>query len=414
MASAWPVSSSHTVMPPAVSADRDADALGAVEQRLDTRARIAAASSSTGRVASSTRKRSGSAAASRGSARTRAWKSSPARPRAGRSACAPRRAGARAGRRSRSSRTVRSGSSPSVAHSDRSRTSSRLEHPAGALVGDRRVEVAVLDDDLAALERRAHLRRDVVGAVGRVEQGLGARGDVAAVVQHDLAELDADLGAAGLARAHDGAARARRASRSSSAACVDLPEPSPPSKVMKRPRHRARLRRAGFAPASCGAASCARGLLGGASACGFAGPLARLSASSCTARSKSISSTVSPRGIVALVSPSVTYGAEPAVLDLDRLAADRVGLELLERARRRAGAVLRLREELERPGEVDVEDLVLARERAGVGALLQVRAVAAVLRGDLVAGLRVERRPRAAGRAAAARCRGRSSRGPST
>jgi hypothetical protein len=38
----------------------------------------------------------------------------------------------------------------------------------------------------------------------------------------------------------------------------------------------------------------------------FAGPLARLSASSCTARAKSISSTDSPRGIVAFVSPSVT------------------------------------------------------------------------------------------------------------
>ena len=38
----------------------------------------------------------------------------------------------------------------------------------------------------------------------------------------------------------------------------------------------------------------------------FAGPFARLSASSCTARSKSISIGSSPRGTVALVSPSVT------------------------------------------------------------------------------------------------------------
>src|SRR5690606_26825228 len=46
----------------------------------------------------------------------------------------------------------------------------------------------------------------------------------------------------------------------------------------------------------------------GAFLAGFlAGPLARLSASSCTARSKSTSSTVSPRGMVALVTPSVTY-----------------------------------------------------------------------------------------------------------
>src|SRR5690606_4327267 len=40
----------------------------------------------------------------------------------------------------------------------------------------------------------------------------------------------------------------------------------------------------------------------------FAGPLARLMASNSTARSKVMSSTLSPRGIVALVSPSVTYG----------------------------------------------------------------------------------------------------------
>ena len=54
------------------------------------------------------------------------------------------------------------------------------ENPAGALVGDRRVEVAVLDDDLAAGERGAHDGLDVVGAVGGVQQRLGAGGDLAA------------------------------------------------------------------------------------------------------------------------------------------------------------------------------------------------------------------------------------------
>jgi hypothetical protein len=44
-----------------------------------------------------------------------------------------------------------------------------------------------------------------VGPVGRVEEGLGARGDLAAMVQHDFADLDADIRAAGLAGAEDGA-----------------------------------------------------------------------------------------------------------------------------------------------------------------------------------------------------------------
>ncbi len=89
----------------------------------------------------------------------------------------------------------------------------RVEHATGALVGDGRVEVAVLDDDLAALERGAHDGRDVVGAVGGVEQRLGARRDVAAAVQHDLADLLAEVGAAGLAGVHDRAALRDSASR---------------------------------------------------------------------------------------------------------------------------------------------------------------------------------------------------------
>src|SRR5690606_11000774 len=55
-------------------------------------------------------------------------------------------------------------------------------------------------------------------------------------------------------------------------------------------------------------------------------------------------------------------GAEPPVTDADRLAARRVGVELLERAGCAAGAVLRLREDLERRGQLDREDLVFAVE----------------------------------------------------
>ena len=138
----------------------------------------------------------------------------------------------------------------------------------------------------------------------------------------------------------------------------------------------------------------------------LAGPRARFSASSSSPRSRVIDSGSSSLRSVALVSPSVTYGAEPAVLDHDRLPRRRVVAQLAQR--RRGGgpaALLGLRVDRQRLVERHVEELLLGLERARVGALLQVRAVAAVLRGDLLAGLRVERRPRAAATAAAARRR---------
>ncbi len=78
-----------------------------------------------------------------------------------------------------------------------------IQHPARALIGDRRVEVPVLDDHLAAGEGRPDDRGHVVGAVGGVQQGLGPGRDVAAVVQHDVADEHAHLGATRLAGAHD-------------------------------------------------------------------------------------------------------------------------------------------------------------------------------------------------------------------
>ena len=105
---------------------------------------------------------------------------------------------------------MRSGARPSVAHSESALHRVGIEHPSDALVGHRRVDVAVLDHDLAALERRPHDRGHVVGAICRVEQRLGARRDVAAMVQDDLADLDADLGAAGLPGAHDDAPLGRQ------------------------------------------------------------------------------------------------------------------------------------------------------------------------------------------------------------
>src|SRR6185312_9031048 len=84
-----------------------------------------------------------------------------------------------------------------------------VEDAPSALVRDRRVEVAILDDDLAALERGPHLGRDVVRPVCGIQQRLGARGHVTAAVQHDLPQLDAEVCAARLARAHHRVARIR-------------------------------------------------------------------------------------------------------------------------------------------------------------------------------------------------------------
>ena len=79
---------------------------------------------------------------------------------------------------------------------------------------------------------------------------------------------------------------------------------------------------------------------------------------------------------------------EATRLDDDRLAGDRVVAELLERSRGRpSAALLGLGIDRERLVEVDVEDLVLAGQRAGVGAALEVGAVATVLRRDLLAVL---------------------------
>ena len=92
--------------------------------------------------------------------------------------------------------------------------------------------------------------------------------------------------------------------------------------------------------------------------------------------------------------------AEAAGLHDHRLPGDRVVAELLQR--RRGGgpaALLGLGVDRQRLVEGDREQLLLGVERAGVGALLEVRPVAAVLRGDLLAARR-RRRPRAAATAA--------------
>ena len=115
------------------------------------------------------------------------------------------------------------------------------------------------------------------------------------------------------------------------------------------------------------------------------GPLARFSASSSAAALGG-----DRLGLVVLAQRRVglavgDVGAEPAVLDHDRLAADTGSApsSLQRRRRRGAAALLGLGVDRQRLLEGDVEELLLGRQRARVGALLQVRAVAAVLRGDL-------------------------------
>ena len=70
-----------------------------------------------------------------------------------------------------------------------------------ALVGDRRVEVAVADDRRAAVERRPDHLLDVLSTRGRVQQRFRPRGDVPAV-QDEIAHFLAELRPPRLARGH--------------------------------------------------------------------------------------------------------------------------------------------------------------------------------------------------------------------
>jgi hypothetical protein len=80
-----------------------------------------------------------------------------------------------------------------------------LVHPQparAALVGERRVEVAVGHDDLALLERRPDRLRDELGAGRREQQRLGARADLERRVLQHVAKALADGRAARLAHGH--------------------------------------------------------------------------------------------------------------------------------------------------------------------------------------------------------------------
>ncbi len=85
-------------------------------------------------------------------------------------------------------------------------------------------------------------------------------------------------------------------------------------------------------------------------------------------------------------------GAESAVLDHHRLARRRVGAQLTQRRGRGglAPTAFRLGVDLQRLVEGDGEHLLFGGQRARVGAALEVWAVAAVLRGDLLVVRRVD------------------------
>ena len=119
----------------------------------------------------------------------------------------------------------------------------------------------------------------------------------------------------------------------------------------------------------------------------LAGPRARRSASSSEARSSVIDSMSSPLRSDALVSPSVTYGPKRPSLITILASRDRVLAELAQRRGRGGAAAALLGLGQDRGGlvEGDREQLLLGLDRARVGALLDVRAVAAVLRGDVLA-----------------------------
>src|SRR5690606_19353418 len=139
----------------------------------------------------------------------------------------------------------------------------------------------------------------------------------------------------------------------SSADCVDLPEPSPPSKVRNRPD----------AVAGTSGLLLRRGTLGGrALRLRLGRPLGALVG-------EQLHGAVEVDALDGLATrdrgvrlPVGDVRAEAAVADADRLAAGGVGVELLEGARCATGAVLRLGEDLESGGQLDREDLLLALE----------------------------------------------------
>ncbi len=114
----------------------------------------------------------------------------------------------------------------------------RIEAARGALVGPGRVDEAVAQHGLAAAERRADQPVEMVDPGGAEQQGLGegpvGLGDAGEQRRRGSPRPGASRRARG-SRTRPGRMRARRVA-ARRAIWVDLPAPSPPSKVMKAPR----------------------------------------------------------------------------------------------------------------------------------------------------------------------------------
>lgn len=89
-----------------------------------------------------------------------------------------------------------------------------VEAASGALVGERRIDEAIADDDRTRLDRGSQDAADMFGTVGRVEQGFGFWEDsTARRVQNQTPDFLAERGPPRLARDDDAVTRGPQPSR---------------------------------------------------------------------------------------------------------------------------------------------------------------------------------------------------------
>ena len=126
----------------------------------------------------------------------------------------------------------------------------RIDAAARALIGARRIGETVADHPGAARERRLDQPVEMIDARRREQNGLAERAERGRLAaEQRLAQRFGMRRAAGLARRDRLDAAFARGAPASRRICVDLPAPSPPSSVMKRPARPLSCPRAGRAAA---------------------------------------------------------------------------------------------------------------------------------------------------------------------